>query len=81
MKKASVDSFFMRKRKQMKAVKKGLPLILSPNFFCENEYDVIIKSYIHAHHNKADLLVHIMMCSDVRLYDTMIFVFIREVRV
>ena len=65
----------------MKAVKKGVSLILSPNFFCENEYNVVVQPYIRAHHYKASRVIFVMMRSDVRLYDTIIFVFRTEVLV
>ena len=65
----------------MKAVKKGVSLIVSPNFFCENEYNVVVQSYIRAHHYKAGRISFVMICLDVRLYDIVIFVFGTEVLV
>ena len=59
----------------MKAVKKGVSLILFSNFFCENEYNVVVQSYIRAHHYKAGRISFVIMSWDVRFFDTVIFVF------
>ena len=63
----------------MKAVKKGLSLILSPNFFTKNENDMVVQFYFPQHYYKADRLSFVMVSWKVKLDNYIVFVFRTEV--
>ena len=59
----------------MKDVKKGISLILFPNFFTKNENDVMIQFYFPQHHYKVDSIGFVMMSWKVKLNNYVVFVF------